>query len=93
MNNFFGSMLNDSNGCGGANETNDQENETLSIGFCDHLKFVALKAKGFKFRLSIRDDNATNDVVWMRATIRSNIENFGHYVCLDVIKRKLSTLN
>ena len=77
MNELFDSMFNDSNCCGNTNETKEEEHETLSIKFCDYLKFLNLKAKDFQCRLDVGDENTMNSVVWMTATMRSKFERFG----------------
>ena len=67
--------------------------ETLSMKFPDYLQLISLKSKGFQYRLAIGDNQKINGVVWMTATMRSNFERFGSYICLDAMKRELNTLN
>ena len=97
MNEVFDSVFDNKytkNGNNNNMENSDQnEYDTLSLKFCDYLKLIAIKAKGFQYRLAIGDDNAINGVVWMNATMRSNLERFGSYICLDAMKRQLNTLN
>ena len=72
---------------------NNQDYDSMSLKFQDYLELLSIKAKGFQYRLAIGNDNKINGVVWMTATMRSNFERFGSYLCLDAMKRELNTLN
>ena len=61
--------------------------------FQDYLHLLTSKAKGFQYRLAIGTDGKVNGVVWMTATMRSNLERFGVYLSLDSMKRELNTFN
>ena len=70
---------------------NDYEEDTLK--FQDYLHVLSSRDKGFQYRLAIGIDGNVNGVVWMTASMRSNMERFGSYICVDAMMRELNTLN
>ena len=87
---LFDSMFNNSDDdesvCNDADESSD------IWKFHDYLELISNNAKGFQYRLAIGSDNQINGAVWMTASMRSNMERFGSYLCLDTMKRELNTL-
>jgi len=72
----------------------DEENSEVNViwKFQDYLKLLSNNIQGFQHRLAIGNDDAVNGVVWMTATMRSNFERFGSYLCLDSMQRVLNPL-
>ena len=66
------------------------EDNLTSENFRLFLELLSSKAKGFTYKIAAGSDNIINGVVWMTATMRSNFERFGSYICLDSMKRELN---
>ena len=93
MKEAFDELFHTSSNSDSKQQSNNCNYETLSMKFPDYLQLISLKSKGFQYRLAIGDNEKINGVVWMTATMRSNFERFGSYICLDAMKRELNTLN
>ena len=90
---LFNNIENSSSGIDIILNNDDLDYDSMSMKFQDYLELLSIKAKGFQYRLAIGNDNKINGVVWMTATMRSNFERFGKYICLDAMKREMNSLN
>ena len=72
-------------------ETTDYEEDTFK--FQDYLSVLSTRDKGFRYRCAIGPNGQVNGVVWQTASMRSNFERFGSYICIDAMMRELNTLN
>lgn len=61
------------------------------VSFEQYLKLMSQK-KGFSYELFYDSNDYITGAVWMTATMRTNFERFGHYICLDVMKRGINKL-
>ena len=86
---IFDSMFNNDNERTNVNDITDSE---YVWKFQDYLDLISIQARGFQYRLAIGDNEQVNGAIWMTASMRSNMERFGSYICLDTMKRKLNTL-
>ena len=89
---LFDSMFNNNQAEQSVSNIDENGNDIFVWKFQDYLKMLSLNVKGFRYRLAIGNDGAVNGVVWMTATMRSNLERFGSYICLDCMKRVLNPL-
>ena len=89
---LFDSMFNNINSNEKSSTEDDSDHDNCVWKFQDYLKLLSTNVNGFRYRLAIGNDGAINGVVWMTATMRSNMERFGSYICLDSMKRVLNPL-
>ena len=70
-------------------DTTDYEEDTFK--FQDYLSVLCTRDKGFRYHCAIGPNGQVNRVVWQTASMRSNFERFGSYICIDAMMRELNT--
>ena len=63
--------------------------------FVEFLGLIADRAKGFSYKVVSEpkcDSKTLLGLFWMTATMRRNVELFGAFICLDMMKRGINTL-
>lgn len=73
--------------------SHDFSDSNDNILFLEYLEMISEKANGFSYRLARDGNGNVVGAVWQTATMRSNFELFGDYVCLDSMQRKLNQLH
>ena len=89
---LFDSMFNNNGSEESGTSTDENGHGAFVWKFQDYLKLLSTNEKGFQYRLAIGNDGTVNGVVWTTATMRSNLEQFASYICLDSMRRVLNLL-
>ena len=89
--------LNDDDICSMGKQTleeimNDESTENPFFTFHEYMSTMAKLNKGFAFQFLQDTTGRYTGCIWMTATMRSDFERFGSYICLDAMQKTINTL-
>ena len=89
--------LNDDDICSMGKQTweeimNDESTENPFFTFHEYMSTMAKLNKGFSFQFLQDTTGRYTGCIWMTATMRSDFERFGSYICLDGMQKIINML-